>query len=85
MVPHLLTLCGILEHEWLPVVRVRRSPGDTTDAIDDEERFSANQVQSGVLEDWVNGKLETTLPADVDTAAAAYSLRKVKASYANDG
>jgi len=66
------------------VVRVRREPNDTTAGIDDEERFSANQVQSGVLEDWVNGKLETTLPADVDTAAAAYSLRKVKASYAND-
>ena len=63
------------------VVRVRRSPEDTTDAIDDEERFSANQVQDGTLERWVNGELESTLPADVDTAAAAYSLRKVKASY----
>ena len=66
------------------VVRVRREPEDTTDAIDDEERFSANQVQSGALEDWVNGKLESTLPADVATAAAAYSLRKVRADYAND-
>jgi hypothetical protein len=66
------------------VVRVRRSPEDTTDAIDDEEIFSANQVQSGALEDWVNGKLESTLPADVATAAAAYSLRKVKASYSGD-
>jgi hypothetical protein len=63
------------------VVRVRREPEDTTDGIDDEEKFSANQVQSGALEDWVNGKLESTLPADVATAAAAYSLRKVKASY----
>lgn len=63
------------------VVRVRREPNDTTASIDDEERFSANQVQSGALEDWVNGKLESTLPADVATAAAAYSLRKVKASY----
>jgi hypothetical protein len=66
------------------VVRVRRSPNDTTDAIDDEERFSANQVQDGTLEKWVNGELEGTLPADVDTAAAAYSLRKVKASYSGD-
>ena len=66
------------------VVRVRRSPEDTTDAIDDEENFSANQVQSGALEDWVNGKLENTLPADVATAAAAYSLRKVKDSYSGN-
>ena len=60
------------------VVRVRREPEDTTDGIDDEEKFSANQVQDGTLERWVNGKLEDTLPADVATAAAAYSLRKVK-------
>ena len=63
------------------VVKVRRDSGETTDP---EEDFSANQVQSGALEDWVNGKLESTLPADVDTAAAAYSLRKVKASYTED-
>ena len=66
------------------VVRVRRTPNDTTAGIDDEERFSANQVSSGALEDWVNGKLESKLPADVATAAAAYSLRKVKASYSGD-
>jgi hypothetical protein len=63
------------------VVRVRREPHDTDPTIDDEENFSANQVSSGVLEDWVNGKLESTLPADVATAAAAYSLRKVKDNY----
>ena len=63
-----------------PVVQVRRS-SDSTDAIDDEQKFSANQIASGALEDWVNGKLETTLPADVSTASAAYSLRKVKADY----
>jgi hypothetical protein len=66
------------------VVRVRREPHDTSAGIDDEINFSANQVQSGALEDWVNGKLESTLPADVATAAAAYSLRKVKASYSGD-
>jgi len=60
------------------VVKARRSEDDL------EEDFSANQVQSGALEDWVNGKLESTLPADVATAAAAYSLRKVRADYAND-
>ena len=61
------------------VVKVRRDvDGQGTDP---EEDFSANQVASGALEDWVNGKLENTLPADVATAAAAYSLRKVKASY----
>ena len=65
------------------VVRVRRS-SDSTEAIDDEERFSANQVQDGTLENWVNGKLESTLPADVDTAAAAYSLRKIKSDYSGD-
>lgn len=64
------------------VVKVRRDlAGEEADA---EEDFSASQVQSGALENWVNGKLESTLPADVATAAAAYSLRKVKASYASN-
>ena len=63
------------------VVKARRDVGETSDP---EEDFSANQVQSGILEDWVNGKLESTLPADVATAAAAYSLRKAKASYSGD-
>lgn len=67
-----------------PVVKVRREPQDTTNAIDDEQDFSASQVASGALEDWVNGKLENTLPADVATAAAAYSLRKVRAGYSNN-
>ena len=63
------------------VVNVRREPHDDDDpGVDDETDFSANQVQSGVLEDWVNGKLEDTLPADVATAAAAYSLRKVSSN-----
>ena len=66
------------------VVRVRRDPHDTTDAINDEQQFSANQVSSRALEDWVNGKLENVLPADIATAAAAYSLRKVKASYSGN-
>ena len=60
------------------VVKVRR------DSDDEEEDFSANQVSSGALEDWVNGKFEDTLPADVATAEAAYSLRKVKANYSGD-
>ena len=61
-----------------PVVKVRRDMDDPdADTNDPEVDFSASQVASGALEDWVNGKLETTLPADVDTAAAAYSLRKV--------
>ena len=75
------------------VVRVRRMPHDPGDADgdggnadtspNDETDFSANQVQSGSVEDWVNGKLESTLPVDLDptNVAAAYSLRKVKASY----
>ena len=63
------------------VVKVRRDSGETTDP---EEDFSDNQVASSALEDWVNGKLENTLPADVATAAAAYSLRKVKADYSSN-
>tara|TARA_R100000734_G_C3319278_1_gene114875 strand:+ start:5077 stop:7476 length:2400 start_codon:yes stop_codon:yes gene_type:complete len=47
------------------VVRVRREPHDTDATINDEENFSANQVSSGALEDWVNGKLETALPCNV--------------------
>ena len=66
------------------VVRVRREPHDTDATINDEENFSAHQVQDGILEDWVNGKLEDTLPADVATAQGAYSLRKVKASYSGN-
>ena len=64
------------------VVKARRDVDGQ--GSDPEEDFSAHQVQDGILEDWVNGKLESTLPADVDAAAAAYSLRKVKASYAED-
>jgi hypothetical protein len=58
------------------VVRVRREPYDTsTTEIQDEEDFSANQVSSGVLEDWVNGKLEDTLPADVNYVVGLESAR----------
>ena len=57
------------------VVKVRRDVDGQ--GSDPEENFSAKQVDSGALEDWVNGKLESTLPADVAPAAAAYSLRKV--------
>ena len=59
------------------VVNVRR------DADNEERDFTAEGVALD-LEDWVNGKLETTLPADVDTAAAAYSLRKVRSAYTGD-
>jgi hypothetical protein len=59
------------------VVNVRR------DADDEERDFTAEGV-AFELEDWVNGKLETTLPADVDTAAAAYSLRKVRTAYSGN-
>ena len=63
------------------VVKARRDVGETSDP---EEDFSASQIQSGALEDYINGKLESKLPADVATAAAAYSLRKVKAGYSGD-
>ena len=65
------------------VVRVRREPHDSTNSIDDERIFGGQEVQAGYVADWVNGKLEHTLPADIDSnnCAGAYSLRKVKASY----
>ncbi|MHA2047617.1 MAG: hypothetical protein ACW99G_22785 [Candidatus Thorarchaeota archaeon] len=59
------------------VVKVRR------DADNEERDFTAEGV-SLELADWVNGKQESTLPADVATAAAAYSLRKVKAAYSGN-
>ena len=59
-----------------PIVKVRR-------AIDqDEEEFNSYEVNQ--IEDWVNGKQETTLPANVASSAAAYSLRKVNSSYSGD-
>jgi hypothetical protein len=66
------------------VVKVRRDLAG--EEADPEEDFSANQVSSGALENWVNGKLESTLPVDVDptNAKAGYSLRKVKKSYSGD-
>ena len=57
-----------------PLVRVRR------DSDDAELDFTSTTS----IADWVNGKLETTLPADVATSSAAYSLRKVKAGYTGD-
>jgi hypothetical protein len=58
-----------------PIVRVRRD-GDADGATNERDFNSTNQIA-----DWVNGKLETTLPADVATSSAAFSLRKVKAGY----
>ena len=57
-----------------PLVRVRR------DSDDAELDFTSTTS----IEDWVNGKLETTLPADVATSSAAFSLRKVKDTYTGD-
>jgi len=55
------------------VVKVRRSSDQA------EKTFTAKEVPQ--IADWVNGKQDTTLPADVSSAAAAYSLRKVKSDY----
>lgn len=57
------------------VVRLRRSPDDA------EKDITVSEISSGSLVDWVNGKQETTLPCDVASAAAAYSLRLVNSSY----
>lgn len=54
------------------VVRVRRSDNA-------EKDFLGNEVDKAA--DWVNGKQETTLPCDVASAAAAYSLRPVNSNY----
>ena len=55
------------------VVRVRRASDNA------EQDFSAAAVASGAMTDWVNAY--TDLPLDVDSgAAAAYSLRNLKAS-----
>jgi hypothetical protein len=59
------------------VVRVRRASDNA------EQDFSAAAVASGAMTDWVNAY--TDLPLDVDSgAAAAYSLRNLKASYTGD-
>jgi len=47
----------------LDCVRVRRELQDSTNP-DDERKFACQAVQVGELEDWVNGKLEHTLPAE---------------------
>jgi hypothetical protein len=66
----------------LNCVRVRREPEDTTSSIDNERIFSGQEVQANRVEDWVNGKLENTLPVDIDSnnCAGAYSLRKVSST-----
>jgi hypothetical protein len=61
------------------VVRVRRDVDGQ--GSDPEEDFSANQVSSGALENWVNGKLETTAIGDIATARSLHSLRKIKSGY----
>lgn len=58
------------------VARVRRSSDDA------EKDFTASDMDSGSVADWVNGKQDTTLPCDVASAAAAYSLRSVNSNYA---
>ena len=57
------------------VARVRRSSDDA------EKDFTASDMDSGSVADWVNGKQDTTLPCDVASAAAAYSLRSVNSNY----
>ena len=66
------------------VARVRREPHDTTNSIDDERIFGGQEVQAGYLEDWVNGKLEHTLPGDIATARSLHSLRKIRSGYNGD-
>jgi hypothetical protein len=55
-------------------VRIRR------DGDNEERDFTTAEIVNEAA-DWTNGKQETTLPADVATSAAAYSLRKVKSDY----
>lgn len=55
-------------------VRIRR------DGDNDERDFTTAEIVNEAAA-WTNGLQETTLPADVATSAAAYSLRKVKSDY----
>jgi hypothetical protein len=55
-------------------VRIRR------DGDNEERDFTTAEIVNEAA-DWTNGKQETTLPADVASAAAAYSLRKVRSAY----
>jgi hypothetical protein len=58
------------------VVKVRR------DADNAERDFSAQSLKAAA--DWCNGLQDSTLPGDVATPAAAYSLREVKDGYSGD-
>lgn len=58
------------------VVHVRRATDN------DDKDFVAKDVDK--IADWVSGKLDTTLPCDVATAASAYSLRKVNSSHGEE-
>jgi hypothetical protein len=62
-------------------VRVRRTPYDDTNTIDDETNFACQAVQAGEVEDWVNGKLEYTALGDIATARSLHSLRKIRSGY----
>ena len=55
-------------------VRIRR------DGDNEERDFTTAEIVNEAA-DWTNGLQETTLPADVATPSAAYSLRKVKSDY----
>jgi hypothetical protein len=55
-------------------VRIRR------DGDNEERDFTTAEIVNEAAA-WTNGLQETTLPADVATSAAAYSLRKVKSDY----
>ena len=55
-------------------VRIRR------DGDNEERDFTTAEIVNEAAA-WTNGLQETTLPADVATSSAAYSLRKVKSDY----
>jgi hypothetical protein len=57
-----------------PIVKVRR----------DSDQAELDFTSVSGVEDWVNGKQETTLPADIATSAAAYGLRKLRSAYTGD-
>ena len=63
-----------------PIVEVRRGIDTNTDT--NERDFSIGDFNQ--VADWVNGLQETTLPANVASSAAAYSLRKINSSYSGD-
>jgi hypothetical protein len=69
------------------VVKVRRDQDDPDGSTNDpEEDFSASQISTGSLEDWINGKLETALPCNMggtDFASGSFVVSNSNSLFVN--